>query len=67
MDGEEGNIMVVFCGVLFLLFVPVLNVFSASQRSRKLQNAANKTPKDLMTLKTGAFIVAPVSERFALS
>ncbi|KAL0409228.1 UNVERIFIED_CONTAM: hypothetical protein Sradi_1857200, partial [Sesamum radiatum] len=29
------------------------------RRSRKLQNAANKASKDLMTLKTGAFIVAP--------
>ncbi|KAI3453344.1 hypothetical protein Pfo_010007 [Paulownia fortunei] len=29
------------------------------RRSRKLQNAANKASKDLMTLKTGAFVVAP--------
>ncbi|KAK4423085.1 Methyltransferase-like protein 17, mitochondrial [Sesamum alatum] len=29
------------------------------RRSHKLQNAANKASKDLMTLKTGAFIVAP--------
>ncbi|KAK6146491.1 hypothetical protein DH2020_020360 [Rehmannia glutinosa] len=29
------------------------------RRSRKLQNAAKKDAKDLMTLKTGAFIVAP--------
>ncbi|KAL6579262.1 hypothetical protein OROMI_009478 [Orobanche minor] len=29
------------------------------RRSRKLQSAANKASKDLMTLKTGSFIVAP--------
>ncbi|CAA0812270.1 Unknown protein [Striga hermonthica] len=29
------------------------------RRSRKLQNAANKASKDLMTLKTGSFVVAP--------
>ncbi|XP_011070360.1 37S ribosomal protein S22, mitochondrial isoform X2 [Sesamum indicum] len=29
------------------------------RRTRKLQHAANKASKDLMTLKTGAFIVAP--------
>ncbi|GER31661.1 transcription factor jumonji (jmjC)domain-containing protein [Striga asiatica] len=28
-------------------------------RTRKLQNAANKASKDLMTLKTGSFVVAP--------
>ncbi|PIN07773.1 Mitochondrial/chloroplast ribosome small subunit component [Handroanthus impetiginosus] len=30
-----------------------------NRRSRKLQNAASKDSKDLMTLNTGAFIVAP--------
>lgn len=30
-----------------------------NRRTRKLQNAAKKTSGDLMTLKTGAFIVAP--------
>ncbi|KAL0372925.1 UNVERIFIED_CONTAM: hypothetical protein Scaly_0974100 [Sesamum calycinum] len=60
MDGEEGNVIVLFSGVLFALFIPTLNVgFYNFQRSRKLQNAANKASKDLMTLKTGAFIVAP--------
>ncbi|XP_075508725.1 rsm22-cox11 tandem protein 2, mitochondrial [Primulina tabacum] len=29
------------------------------RRNRKLQNAANKVSKDLLTLKTGAFVVAP--------
>lgn len=39
---------------------------SASQRTRKLQNAAKKTNRDIMTLKTGAFVVAPVSDGFDL-
>ncbi|KAL1568855.1 5-oxoprolinase (ATP-hydrolyzing) [Salvia divinorum] len=30
-----------------------------NRRTRKLQNAAKKASKDIMTLKTGAFIVAP--------
>ncbi|KAL6543987.1 hypothetical protein OROGR_010484 [Orobanche gracilis] len=60
MDGKEGNSMVFFMVGSSLCCMSQNSMWSHTfQRSRKLQSAANKASKDLMTLKTGSFIVAP--------
>lgn len=62
--------IVVYSRIFFFHLFLTRFLFSASQKTLKLQTAAkkpNNCPKAPMKLNTGAFVVAPVSDGFDLS